>query len=57
MQYPKGRRVMGDRSEKVGERGQMFTILRRIVGLCSRSRNTEDGQQGKQDLENQLPPA
>lgn len=26
---------MGDRSEKVGERGQFFTDLRRIVGLCS----------------------
>ena len=26
---------MGDRSEKVGERGQMFPDLRRIVGLCN----------------------
>ncbi len=26
---------MGDRSEEVGERGQMFPFLRRIVGLCN----------------------
>jgi len=28
-------RVMGDRSEEVGERGQMFPVLRRIVDLCN----------------------
>ena len=26
---------MGDRSEEVGERGQMFPVLRRIVDLCN----------------------
>ena len=26
---------MGDRSEEVGERGEMFPELRRIVGLCN----------------------
>ena len=26
---------MGDRSEEVGERAQMFPVLRRIVGLCN----------------------
>ncbi len=26
---------MGDRSEEVGEQGQMFPVLRRIVGLCN----------------------
>ncbi len=26
---------MGDRSEEVGERGQMFPVLRCIVGLCN----------------------
>ncbi len=26
---------MGDRSEKVGERGQIFLYLRRIVDLCN----------------------
>ena len=28
-------RVMGDRSEGVGERGQFFPDLRRIVNLCN----------------------
>jgi hypothetical protein len=28
-------RAMGDCSEEVGERVQIFTILRRIVGLCN----------------------
>ncbi len=26
---------MGDRSEEVGERGQMFSVLRHIVDLCN----------------------
>ena len=33
-----GYRVMGDRSEKVGERGQFSLDLRRIVGLCNENR-------------------
>ena len=35
-----GCRVMGDRSEEVGERGQMFPVLRRIVGLCNEKTGT-----------------
>ena len=26
---------MGERSEEVGEQGQMFPVLRHIVGLCN----------------------
>ncbi len=29
---------MGDRNEGVGERGQIFPDLRRIVGLCNENR-------------------
>ena len=31
-------RVMGDRNEGVGERGQFFSDLRRIVDLCNKNR-------------------